>query len=504
MAADENILREFLVGLGFKIDESGLKKFIGVTEGASAAVFALGAAAVAAGAAIETYVSKLSESGEDIYWMSRRIHASVGAIEGYAYAIAQAGGTADAAKGSLEGLASFLRSNPAGESFLNRLGIQTRDAKGQILDLVDIMDNVGKKLRSQPYWRQKVVAGVLGVDESTLQAMDRGIEKQQKAYAALYGKSGVDPQKAAAASREYQQSLRELDAQFHVLGQAILVDFMPGASAFLNWMKDATKWAIKLAGALQSWDKLSAFASKSTAAPRKFLDRFYDAKGKPIDWSLSSLFGGPSPTGSRKGSARPTMSSAEAWAMKFLESAGKSPIDAAGLVANLSWESSGLNPAKVGDHGKAYGIGQWWPDRQAAFRKWAGHDIHGSSLAEQLRFVLYELTSGGEQFAGRMMAQARSAYQSGALTSHFYERPKADAWNMDHRGRMAERIFAAAQLANSSLSSTPLARKTVVTLNQKTDIHVSGNGATDTANQTAQAQDRVNGRLLRNTKAAVQ
>ena len=45
---------------------------------------------------------------------------------------------------------------------------------------------------------------------------------------------------------------------------------------------------------------------------------------------------------------------------------------------------------------EAYGAFQWHPDRQAEFAKFMGHDIHGSTLAEQFAFMNYELTKGIE------------------------------------------------------------------------------------------------------------
>lgn len=39
------------------------------------------------------------------------------------YAVSQVGGSVDAARGSLESLARFIRNNPGAEGFLNRLGV---------------------------------------------------------------------------------------------------------------------------------------------------------------------------------------------------------------------------------------------------------------------------------------------------------------------------------------------------------------------------------------------
>jgi len=115
---------------------------------------------------------------------------------------------------------------------------------------------------------------------------------------------------------------------------------------------------------------------------------------------------------------------------------GWSREQAAGIAANFQMESQ-FNPGASGDGGKAYGIGQWHPDRQANFKKWSGKDIQGSTLAEQVAFAHYELTQGGEQAAGRALRNATSAYDAGSIVSKKYERPARVEWDAERRGQLA-------------------------------------------------------------------
>src|SRR5581483_11132801 len=68
-------------------------------------------------------------------------------------------------------------------------------------------------------------------------------------------------------------------------------------------------------------------------------------------------------------------------AMAYFMSQGWTKAQAAGIVANIDRESN-FRANVFGDKGTAYGLGQWHKDRQAAFAKWAGHSIIGSTLAE--------------------------------------------------------------------------------------------------------------------------
>src|SRR5260364_37191 len=128
-----------------------------------------------------------------------------------------------------------------------------------------------------------------------------------------------------------------------------------------------------------------------------------------------------------------------AQAVAFFEQKGWTHKQAAGIVANLKIES-GLNPKAVGDGGKAYGIAQWHPPRQAEFRRAFGKDIRAATLTEQLEFQNHELTQGLEQKAGRLLRGARSAYEAARLFSDYCERPLNKQAEAMKRGQEAIRI----------------------------------------------------------------
>lgn len=99
---------------------------------------------------------------------------------------------------------------------------------------------------------------------------------------------------------------------------------------------------------------------------------------------------------------------------------GLTQNQATGLVANLMGES-GLNPGAVGDGGKAFGIAQWHPDRQADFKAKFGHDIKTSTFAEQLEFVKFELM---DKEAKALQALRKANTVSEAVAAGLeYERP---------------------------------------------------------------------------------
>lgn len=121
-------------------------------------------------------------------------------------------------------------------------------------------------------------------------------------------------------------------------------------------------------------------------------------------------------------------------AFDYFKSQGMSPQVAAGLVGNLVVESGNFDPdvisgKKTGDGGKAVGVAQWHPDRQANFKAQFGKDLKGSSLEEQLAFIAWELKNT-ESRAWTKIKGAETAENAAALVDKYYERSSGE-----HRSR---------------------------------------------------------------------
>lgn len=201
-------IKEFLVSLGFQVDSSGERKFNAVLAGVTANAIKTGLAVEASALSVLAYTAKIASGLDTLYWASQRTGATVQGIKAIGYAVSQVGGSADAARGSLESLARFVRNNPGGEGFLNRLGVQTRDASGNMRDMSAIFTGVGQKLSSMPYYRANQYASMLGIDENTLMAMRRGIGGFTGQYSAMAKAIGFNADQAAASSNRFMTSLR--------------------------------------------------------------------------------------------------------------------------------------------------------------------------------------------------------------------------------------------------------------------------------------------------------
>ncbi|ECO7967378.1 lytic transglycosylase catalytic [Salmonella enterica] len=201
-------IKDFLVSLGFGIDEAGYGKFESVLAGVTANAIKTGLAVEGAALSVVAFTAKIASGLDNLYRASQRTGATVQGIKSVGYAISQVGESADAARGSLENLARFVRNNPGAEGFLNRLGVQTRDASGKMRDMSTIFTGVGQKLNSMPYYRANQYAQMLGIDENTLMAMRRGVGQFSAQYSAMAKAIGFNADQAAVSSNRFMISLR--------------------------------------------------------------------------------------------------------------------------------------------------------------------------------------------------------------------------------------------------------------------------------------------------------
>jgi len=146
------------------------------------------------------------------------------------------------------------------------------------------------------------------------------------------------------------------------------------------------------------------------------------------------------------GSMQPsTLQGSAEQAVQFFVDRGYGQDVAAAIVGNLVIESN-LKPDAVGDGGKAYGIAQWHPDRQANFQRVYGKPIQQASFEEQLMFVDWELNNTERAAKEKIMMAAASGGTGAAAAAvdKFYERSKGL--------HTAQRVMVANQLYEGSYS----------------------------------------------------
>ena len=208
--AQAGVIRDFMVALGFKTDNSGLKQMQDAMGGVELKAAALKGALLALATGAIVAVRQTASELDKLYFSSQRIGASVTNINAYGNAIAQLGGSAEGAVGSLESLAEKMRNSPGYEGMLNSLGVNTKEADGAMRDRVEVMKDLSGVLSKMPTYQANAYTSSLGIDQHTLLAMRDGkfvsnMEKYQKIQKEL----GMDDD-LAKSGNEFMTEYRDL------------------------------------------------------------------------------------------------------------------------------------------------------------------------------------------------------------------------------------------------------------------------------------------------------
>lgn len=166
-------------------------------------------------------------------------------------------------------------------------------------------------------------------------------------------------------------------------------------------------------------------------------------------FSNNEITGLPKPKNSAGGGkVGKKWSEVEPQIIKQLIKLGWTKAQAIGIAANIHHESGGDHTIG-GDLDKktgikrAYGLAQWWPDRQANFKKKFGKDIRESSLQEQVAFIDYELRGGAgplEKQAGVAVGKSATPAEAAKHFTILFERPSHAREKANDRGAFAESI----------------------------------------------------------------
>lgn len=129
-------------------------------------------------------------------------------------------------------------------------------------------------------------------------------------------------------------------------------------------------------------------------------------------------------------------------AMRYFEGQGWTKEQAAGIVANLIYESGGqLNHRQQQfGGGPGFGLAQWEGPRQADFKRVMGVDIRESTFEQQLQFVQWELNNT-ESRAGNSLRGAGSTADAANIFLRQFERPRDPNASQGERTRLAEKLF---------------------------------------------------------------
>ncbi|WP_338756767.1 phage tail tip lysozyme [Pseudomonas juntendi] len=504
------VLESFLIALGLKVDEKSFQQGQNAFTGLTNSALKLGAV-LASKLAIDKVVGDFKNAGTELDKFHRLTGISTQRVQAFGQALAAQGGNAQDALGTFQKMQDLMSSPMTGNvgwfGDVAKLGFDPNAIIGA-QDTAEALLNIAKQFERMTPLNQRLAAKALGLNEDEARVVMAGsvaLEKQLQTR----GKLGIMTGKQVEDAARLTKATSELNLVFTDIGNTIAGELTP---AFAEMAEDFTEFYRNnkelIHSGLETFFGAVAKNIEAVAAAMALMGGASALKGLKILKDLMSLGrnglppivpggpgGSPSPGGRPGGgpgspSRMPLLplfmspAAVAFWAstyspslnvgeddeiakirmknggadgagkvIDYLRSKGLSETLAKGIAANVQAESS-FDPNAVGDGGKAYGLLQWHPSRQADFAAYLGKNIRESTWQEQLDFAVHEVTKGKERANWENVKNAQSPSDAAYSYSKNVIRPGEDKETKERRAQERAQI-ASGYGASRSQSGAP-------------------------------------------------
>jgi soluble lytic murein transglycosylase-like protein len=265
----DDILKSYLVSIGFKVDEQDYKKFKDSqletekrTKDLSKAFSDFAKIGIGSAVALGGMVLKVSSSLEEIHFQAKRSGTSAQNLKSFGEAAENIGIKSETAMGMVEQLNAQILKSPGEGTFLSFLGLDAKEDKTKLmLDLIDRLGKIQNVNERNAYGEH---FGLSAVDVNTLiqgrEELKRTYEERLKANAA------IDAQ--AAAAHKAETELRAMEAQFSAVANTLGTTFLPVVKDVAGVLEQVAKAIIEADHATQGWSSklIAAGAALTTTA----------------------------------------------------------------------------------------------------------------------------------------------------------------------------------------------------------------------------------------------
>lgn len=245
MASEKEVIKEFLVSLGFQVQPVGLNKFKDVLGSIDNAAFRTGKNIIGLGVAAEALVGIFARNMEKLFYASQRTKSSVEGLQALRFAAGQVGVEADEAAGALESMSGILRTQPGARALIEQL-LGEPSANKENLEL---LYGLILKLKGMPHEIGAQFASMFGLDERTFFMLKSRIEELMAAdqkRRQMTKEAGLDPKGSSETAREYMNTLREVWERVGILSQKTAEQLLPTFREINKLVLEAldglTKW----------------------------------------------------------------------------------------------------------------------------------------------------------------------------------------------------------------------------------------------------------------------
>jgi GH24 family phage-related lysozyme (muramidase) len=256
MLSNSEILKEFLMKLGYKVDEQSYKDFQNKFDYTVRQFSEMGKVAAAAGIALAASITKTASEMEKLYFVSQRTGSTGATLKSLRFAAEQIGISADTATGLVENLAQAMRQNPGKQFFFAQLGLKaTGDATKDLLNLVDKLQALGPP-GSFGYAIATQIASQFGMSEQDFFMLAKNrkeLAESMRQQEQFLKNSGVDTEKLKDDSHKFMEDFRTLVSHTEALALLFEQHVLPYAEKVVVFLTRAVDEMVKLDKATGGW-----------------------------------------------------------------------------------------------------------------------------------------------------------------------------------------------------------------------------------------------------------
>jgi len=238
---ETEVLKEFLVKLGFNIDENSLNNFNSSIIKASAGVMAFGVAVTAMASEIVHTVQEVANQYKQLDLLAKQLNTTAEAVDGFIDTAGVMGISEETATESLKSMSRAVEDAGMGigrsKVIFEKLGISVTDANGKVRGTMDVMSDLQVKMQGMGRGEQLRVMERLGLDPKMLLMFNASLEKTKYIGGELSKidvAAGFNLDKSIAESKAFSASWKDMRMEinlfktlFDKIKEAIAVYLMP-------------------------------------------------------------------------------------------------------------------------------------------------------------------------------------------------------------------------------------------------------------------------------------
>lgn len=254
----DDILKSYLVSIGFKVDEQDYKRFKDSqletekrTKDLSKAFSDFAKTGIGSAVALGGMVLKVSSSLENLHFQAQKSGTSAQNLKAFGDAAAQIGIQAEDAMGIVQQFNNKIKDNPIGMgALLGNLGVNANQDKTKVL--LDLVDKLAAISGPNADVQRVAYAAQFGISGEDIRTLIRGREELHKYYEErklVY--KDIDQQSLDA--HRANEEFRDLEARFSALTNTIGTTFLPLAKDVVSVLEVVVQDLIAADKATDGW-----------------------------------------------------------------------------------------------------------------------------------------------------------------------------------------------------------------------------------------------------------